>query len=74
MALDTSSNAYEQVYQSSGSDESGKYYEGYVEKKETFLKVCFVLVMPRTDSDTDLRRKQLSFCVGIVWYHIRLQG
>lgn len=39
MALDTSSDAYEKVYDSSGLENQGKYYEGYVEKKEKF-KVC----------------------------------
>ena len=43
MALDTSVGAYEQLYDSA-SENSDKYYEGYVELKEKSYintKVCF---------------------------------
>lgn len=45
MALDTSSDAYEKVYDSSGLENQGKYYEGYVEKKEKFKWIRYWCVL-----------------------------
>ena len=39
MSLDTSSGAYEQLYDDSAPEEKDKYYEGYIEMKGKF-KVC----------------------------------
>ena len=39
MSLDTSSGAYDQVYDNSAPEEADKYYEGYIEMKGKF-KVC----------------------------------
>ena len=39
MSLDTSSGAYEQLYDDSAPEEKDKYCEGYIEMKGKF-KVC----------------------------------
>ena len=39
MSLDTSSGAYEQLYDNSAPEETDKYYEGYIEMKGK-LMVC----------------------------------
>jgi hypothetical protein len=45
MALNTSSGAYEQLFDTSAPENSDTYYEGYVEMKLNFIKVCCVFLL-----------------------------
>ena len=40
MALETSRDAYEQLYGNTAPEEQDKYYEGYVEMKTGLLVCC----------------------------------